>query len=127
MRGPMTRSTPATRAADAGPLTIILLWHKGTVRWTWPRRGRAGGGESQWSRVQQTSRPRKTSAACHRHPERQASGVDRVLLAGGPATRRDHTVRVGILDLLGPPARRPVDIGYQLLITKQFAGVTPQA
>ncbi|HEU5475307.1 MAG TPA: radical SAM protein [Actinophytocola sp.] len=36
-------------------------------------------------------------------------------------------MRVGILDLLGPPARRPVDIGYQLLITKQFASITPQA
>jgi radical SAM superfamily enzyme YgiQ (UPF0313 family) len=36
-------------------------------------------------------------------------------------------VKVGILDLLGPPARRPVDVGYQLLITKQFASITPQA
>jgi radical SAM superfamily enzyme YgiQ (UPF0313 family) len=36
-------------------------------------------------------------------------------------------MRVGILDLLGPPARRPVDIGYQLLITKQYASITPQA
>lgn len=36
-------------------------------------------------------------------------------------------VRVGILDILGPPARRPVDIGYQLLITKQYASITPQA
>lgn len=36
-------------------------------------------------------------------------------------------MRVGILDILGPPARRPVDIGYQLLITKQFASITPQA
>jgi radical SAM superfamily enzyme YgiQ (UPF0313 family) len=36
-------------------------------------------------------------------------------------------MRVGILDLLGPPARSPVDIGYQLLITKQYASITPQA
>jgi radical SAM superfamily enzyme YgiQ (UPF0313 family) len=36
-------------------------------------------------------------------------------------------VRVGILDLLGPPARRPVDIGYQTFITKQYASITPQA
>ncbi len=36
-------------------------------------------------------------------------------------------MRVGILDILGPPARRPVDIGYQLLITKQYASITPQA
>ena len=36
-------------------------------------------------------------------------------------------MRVGILDLLGPPARSPVDIGYQTLITKQYASITPQA
>ncbi|MCO1655655.1 B12-binding domain-containing radical SAM protein [Pseudonocardia humida] len=36
-------------------------------------------------------------------------------------------MRVGILDLLGPPARRPVDLGYQTLITKQYASITPQA
>ena len=36
-------------------------------------------------------------------------------------------MRVGILDILGPPARRPVDIGYQLLITKQYASIMPQA
>ncbi|WIX76824.1 radical SAM protein [Amycolatopsis carbonis] len=36
-------------------------------------------------------------------------------------------MRVGILDLLGPPARRPVELGYQLLITKQYASITPQA
>jgi radical SAM superfamily enzyme YgiQ (UPF0313 family) len=36
-------------------------------------------------------------------------------------------VRVGILDLLGPPARRPVDLGYQVAITKQYASITPQA
>ncbi|MEV4315510.1 radical SAM protein [Actinocrispum sp. NPDC049592] len=36
-------------------------------------------------------------------------------------------MRVGILDLLGPPARRPVDLAYQLLITKQYASITPQA
>jgi radical SAM superfamily enzyme YgiQ (UPF0313 family) len=36
-------------------------------------------------------------------------------------------MRVGILDLLGPPARSAVDVGYQLLITKQYASITPQA
>lgn len=36
-------------------------------------------------------------------------------------------MRIGILDLLGPPARRPVDLGYQTLITKQYASITPQA
>jgi len=36
-------------------------------------------------------------------------------------------MRVGILDLLGAPARRPVDVAYQLLITKQYASITPQA
>ena len=36
-------------------------------------------------------------------------------------------MRVGILDILGPVARRPADIGYQLLITKQYASITPQA
>jgi radical SAM superfamily enzyme YgiQ (UPF0313 family) len=36
-------------------------------------------------------------------------------------------MRVGILDILGLPARRPAEVGYQLLITKQFASITPQA
>ncbi|GAB3875241.1 hypothetical protein GCM10029964_018920 [Kibdelosporangium lantanae] len=36
-------------------------------------------------------------------------------------------MRVGILDILGSPARRPVDVAYQLLITKQYASITPQA
>ena len=36
-------------------------------------------------------------------------------------------MRVGILELLGPPARRPVDLAYQVLITKQYASITPQA
>jgi radical SAM superfamily enzyme YgiQ (UPF0313 family) len=34
---------------------------------------------------------------------------------------------VGILDILGPPTRRPAELGYRLLMTKQFASVTPQA
>jgi radical SAM superfamily enzyme YgiQ (UPF0313 family) len=36
-------------------------------------------------------------------------------------------MRVGILDILGLPARRPAEFGYRLLITKQFASITPQA
>jgi radical SAM superfamily enzyme YgiQ (UPF0313 family) len=36
-------------------------------------------------------------------------------------------MRVGILDILGPPTRRPAELGYRLLITKQFASITPQA
>src|ERR1044072_9452451 len=36
-------------------------------------------------------------------------------------------MRVAIHDILGPVARRPADIGYQLLITKQYASITPQA
>jgi hypothetical protein len=36
-------------------------------------------------------------------------------------------MRVGILDILGLPAWRPAELGYRLLITKQFAGITPQA
>jgi hypothetical protein len=36
-------------------------------------------------------------------------------------------VRVGILDILALPARRPADRVYHLLITKQFASITPQA
>ncbi|HVV19593.1 MAG TPA: radical SAM protein [Pseudonocardiaceae bacterium] len=36
-------------------------------------------------------------------------------------------MRVGVLDILAPPARRPAEIAYQLLISKQFASITPQA
>ncbi len=36
-------------------------------------------------------------------------------------------MRVGILDILAPPARGPAEVGYRLLMTKQFAGITPQA
>jgi len=37
-------------------------------------------------------------------------------------------MRVGILDILGPPSSgHPVDIAYKLLLTKQFASITPQA
>jgi radical SAM superfamily enzyme YgiQ (UPF0313 family) len=36
-------------------------------------------------------------------------------------------MRVGILDILGPPLRRPAEFGYGLLITKQYASITPQA
>jgi radical SAM superfamily enzyme YgiQ (UPF0313 family) len=36
-------------------------------------------------------------------------------------------VRVGILDILGTPASGPADHAYRLLITKQFASITPQA
>jgi hypothetical protein len=36
-------------------------------------------------------------------------------------------MRVGILDVLALPARRLADTAYQLLLTKQFASVTPQA
>jgi radical SAM superfamily enzyme YgiQ (UPF0313 family) len=36
-------------------------------------------------------------------------------------------MRVGILDILAPPARRPAAVGYDILITKQFASITPQA
>ncbi len=36
-------------------------------------------------------------------------------------------MRVGILDILALPARRPVARGYHLLITKQYASITPQA
>jgi radical SAM superfamily enzyme YgiQ (UPF0313 family) len=36
-------------------------------------------------------------------------------------------VRVGILDILALPARRPVARAYHLLVTKQYASVTPQA
>lgn len=36
-------------------------------------------------------------------------------------------MRVGILDILALPTRRPFARGYHLLITKQYASVTPQA
>jgi len=36
-------------------------------------------------------------------------------------------MRVGILDILAPPSRHPADTFYNLLLTKQFASVTPQA
>jgi radical SAM superfamily enzyme YgiQ (UPF0313 family) len=36
-------------------------------------------------------------------------------------------MRVGILDILALPSRHPADTGYHLLITKQFASITPQA
>lgn len=36
-------------------------------------------------------------------------------------------MRVGILDILGTPTRSPAEFGYRLLITKQFASITPQA
>jgi radical SAM superfamily enzyme YgiQ (UPF0313 family) len=36
-------------------------------------------------------------------------------------------VRIGILDILALPLRHPGDAFYHLLITKQFAGITPQA
>jgi radical SAM superfamily enzyme YgiQ (UPF0313 family) len=36
-------------------------------------------------------------------------------------------VRIGILDILALPARRPVARAYHLLITKQYASITPQA
>jgi hypothetical protein len=36
-------------------------------------------------------------------------------------------MRVGILDILALPSRRPADAVYHALITKQFASITPQA
>jgi len=36
-------------------------------------------------------------------------------------------MRVGILEILGSPARQPTDLPYRLLMTKQYASVTPQA
>lgn len=36
-------------------------------------------------------------------------------------------MRVGILDILALPSRHLADTGYHLLITKQFASITPQA
>ena len=43
------------------------------------------------------------------------------------AANGHEPVRVGILDILALPARRPADRAYHLLITKQFASITPQA
>ena len=36
-------------------------------------------------------------------------------------------MRIGILDILGVPARRPAEVGYAVMLTKQFASITPQA
>src|SRR5438477_3554270 len=36
-------------------------------------------------------------------------------------------MRVGVLDILALPARRPAESFYHLLLTKQFASITPQA
>ncbi len=36
-------------------------------------------------------------------------------------------MKVGILDLLALPARHPADVAYHLVMTKQYASVTPQA
>ncbi len=36
-------------------------------------------------------------------------------------------MRVGVLDILGVPARRPAGVGYAVMLTKQFASITPQA
>ena len=36
-------------------------------------------------------------------------------------------MRVGILDILALPARRPAARAYNLLVTKQYASITPQA
>ncbi len=36
-------------------------------------------------------------------------------------------MRVGILDILALPSRHPADTFYHLLLTKQFASITPQA
>ena len=35
-------------------------------------------------------------------------------------------MRVGILDILALPFRGPASAAYQVLLTKQFAGITPQ-
>src|SRR5919197_5799447 len=45
----------------------------------------------------------------------------------GRSARRGTAMRVGILDILAQPTRRPAELGYRLLITKQFASITPQA
>jgi hypothetical protein len=36
-------------------------------------------------------------------------------------------MRVGILDILALPTRNPAENFYRLLLTKQFASITPQA
>jgi radical SAM superfamily enzyme YgiQ (UPF0313 family) len=36
-------------------------------------------------------------------------------------------MKVGIIDILAPPARKPAELAYRLLMTKQFASITPQA
>jgi radical SAM superfamily enzyme YgiQ (UPF0313 family) len=36
-------------------------------------------------------------------------------------------MKVGILEILGAPARYPTDLAYRLVMTKQYASVTPQA
>ena len=36
-------------------------------------------------------------------------------------------MKVGILDILAPPAHKPAELAYRLLMTKQFASITPQA
>ena len=45
----------------------------------------------------------------------------------GGGARKAPAMRVGILDIMAPPTRRPADLAYRLLITKQFASITPQA
>jgi radical SAM superfamily enzyme YgiQ (UPF0313 family) len=36
-------------------------------------------------------------------------------------------VKIGVLEILGLPARYPTDLAYNLVLTKQYASVTPQA
>ena len=36
-------------------------------------------------------------------------------------------MRVGILDIVGMPATGPTEMGYRVMLTKQFASITPQA
>jgi hypothetical protein len=36
-------------------------------------------------------------------------------------------MKAGIPGILIPPARRPMRLGYRLLLTMQFASITPQA
>ncbi len=36
-------------------------------------------------------------------------------------------MRVGILDIVGMPATGPAETGYRVMLTKQFASITPQA
>jgi hypothetical protein len=45
---------------------------------------------------------------------------------GRPSGGRTR-LRVGILDVLAPPAHGPAELGYRLLMTKQFASIPPQA